>query len=535
MPQFGLNLPGGQYIDPRSRMAQQLMEEGMSSAPVGHWAQGLGRLAQTLAGAYIQNKLRGEQGDAMSRYANPEKFVDDPAKEANVLNKYWRENSQDMETMPKFANVQVREGKPSMSDMDTTRERYALGMNDPDLFPGLTDQMAKMQAQNAMAGRPISMDMSMRTQPDPVQQKMAGENPKMFVNLPGTNDLRPEMSRYDMTQEALSQIPNNPIAQQLSMMNMDRRAGLDAEQAKWNKVKEWEIFKMLQGQGFDAQQNQLNRENAQTLKGMTTPQPGSNIPYPEDVYEQKVNIALAGAPKWEVQKDSSGNPVQVNTVTGERKPMPPPSISAGQKAVDTAFGKDYAEYYASGLISDSMKNLNQLDSVVADLQGVVDGKSKDNITGPVLGRMPDWVTSMTNPKAVAVRQTVEEVVQRNLRIILGAQFTAKEGENLIARAFNPALDEAENLKRVNRLVKSMRSALEGKQKAAEYFEKHNGTLAGYKGQVEFSMADFYNALESGNDEKPRGKRAGDAPSQGGSDIMIWDSKSGKLVPDRRVQ
>lgn len=47
--------------DPRADLYRQLLEQGISTAPVGHWTQGLARLAQTAAGLYGQKKLRDEQ------------------------------------------------------------------------------------------------------------------------------------------------------------------------------------------------------------------------------------------------------------------------------------------------------------------------------------------------------------------------------------------------------------------------------------------------------------------------------------------
>ena len=88
----------------------------------------------------------------------------------------------------------------------------------------------------------------------------------------------------------------------------------------------------------------------------------------------------------------------------------------------------------------------------------------------------------------AAPEAVEEVVQRNLRIVLGAQFTQKEGERLIARAFNPRLEEPENAKRVRRLITQIRTAAQQKQAASDYFEA-NGTLVGFKGKRP-SLSDF---------------------------------------------
>jgi hypothetical protein len=59
-------LPGDYLTDPRMMMAQRLMNQGIDTSPVQHWTQGLGRLAQALAGSYMMNKSMGD-ADAASQ------------------------------------------------------------------------------------------------------------------------------------------------------------------------------------------------------------------------------------------------------------------------------------------------------------------------------------------------------------------------------------------------------------------------------------------------------------------------------------
>jgi hypothetical protein len=158
------------------------------------------------------------------------------------------------------------------------------------------------------------------------------------------------------------------------------------------------------------------------------------------------------------------------------------SESSATRAVDDAFSKEYVSWTTGGG-ADVAKQLGQLNDVAKEL-----GNKGSNLTGPVIGRTPDAVLSVTNPKSIAMRERVEEVVQRSLRAILGAQFTEKEGERLIARAYNPTLGEAENKVRVERLFTQLNQAFESKQNAIQYFQQ-NGTLKGWKGKM-FSMSDF---------------------------------------------
>jgi hypothetical protein len=154
----------------------------------------------------------------------------------------------------------------------------------------------------------------------------------------------------------------------------------------------------------------------------------------------------------------------------------------GQKKVDENYAQEYVDFVASGGYADVQKNVGQLKDVVSTLE------QKGGITGPTFGYTPAYLQPLTNPDAVAAQNAVEEVVQRNLRLVLGAQFTAKEGENLIARAYNPKLPQAENIKRINRLIGQIESAAEAKAAAAQYFEE-NGTLKGWKGKV-YTSGDF---------------------------------------------
>lgn len=159
--------------------------------------------------------------------------------------------------------------------------------------------------------------------------------------------------------------------------------------------------------------------------------------------------------------------------------------TVAQKEVDKQFAKEYANFIASGGVKDVEKNVKQLEEVANRLES-----GKENLTGGVLGRLPDWAQQATgHSAAVDLREAVEEVVQRNLRLVLGAQFTEKEGERLIARAYNPKLDEKTNAKRLKRLIGQIKGAAKAKVEAGRYYEE-NGTLQGWQGTLATSPADF---------------------------------------------
>jgi hypothetical protein len=155
--------------------------------------------------------------------------------------------------------------------------------------------------------------------------------------------------------------------------------------------------------------------------------------------------------------------------------------TVGGKEVDKKFAADHVAF-ATGGYADLVKQVGQLQEVSKALE------TEEGLTGPVVGNIPRGVRNVSNPRSVAVMEAVEEVVQRNLRLVLGAQFTEKEGERLISRAYNPVLPQAENKKRVDRLIKQIQSAAEAKLDASRYFMA-NGTLEGWKGKT-WTMKDF---------------------------------------------
>lgn len=183
-----------------------------------------------------------------------------------------------------------------------------------------------------------------------------------------------------------------------------------------------------------------------------------------------------------------------NNVGGE-------SLTPGQKKIDEAFAETYLDWNAGGF-ADSVKQLDQLDEALRILE------SGENITGAI-GALPAQLAPFFNPNGTVARENVEEVVQRSLREILGAQFTEREGERLIARAFNPLMKPEENAKRVRRLLTTIGSMADAKQDMVDYFDE-NGTLRGYKGsrptasQIERLANEFGRSPDEGDSEVPPG-------------------------------
>jgi hypothetical protein len=200
-------------------------------------------------------------------------------------------------------------------------------------------------------------------------------------------------------------------------------------------------------------------------------------------------------PKREMSKHQPGNVLSL--------PGGAVTLTPGEKQRDIDFAKDWSKFSDQGGFADSVKQISQLNSVLQQL------RSGENVTGALTGLLMEISPPLANAYlsgAVSARQLVEDVVQRNLRVILGAQFTEKEGDRLIARAYNPSLKEEENARRLEGLMQQMIAAAEAKNNAGRYFEQF-GTLKGYSGSLP-SWASFDLTAESkefgGQDTAPAG-------------------------------
>jgi hypothetical protein len=168
------------------------------------------------------------------------------------------------------------------------------------------------------------------------------------------------------------------------------------------------------------------------------------------------------------------------------KVVMPAGQTSGREAVDKAYAADYLQWTQGGG-ADALGNLAQVGTVLQQLEM---GKP---LTGPMIGIQPDFILALSNPNAADAKQRIEDVVQRNLRIVLGAQFTEKEGERLISRAYNPSLSPQQNASRLRKLFEQMSVAAQARQQMASYFEQ-SGTLTGYEGPRP-NINQFYQALE----------------------------------------
>lgn len=239
----------------------------------------------------------------------------------------------------------------------------------------------------------------------------------------------------------------------------------------------------------------LAEQQADILKDIGTLSPRTGQPLTE---ADKASFGITGSQYAElpwvfnekgIPTIAGGQPAAGTTVNVGGSEI---KLTPGQEAVDKKFGEQVFEWMSGGG-QDMTGQIAQLGAVAQQLEDIEAGTSDKDLTGVAVALTPEFVRAFTNPDSVDAREQVEEVVQRNLRLILGAQFTEKEGERLIARAYNFRLGEGRNAARVRRLLLQMSTAAQQKQAMVDYFNE-NGTLAGYVGKMP-TIVDFQNAID----------------------------------------
>ena len=153
------------------------------------------------------------------------------------------------------------------------------------------------------------------------------------------------------------------------------------------------------------------------------------------------------------------------------------NYTPAQKVADMKFGADYNNFVAGGGISTVKTQLDNLDKAITILE------KNPNSTGKAVGLADKTGTlSYVSPTAAEAKDLVGGVVQSNLRAVLGGQFAQKEGEQLLARAYNPAQPTKDNLDRLKTLRTQIKTAADAKIQAVQYFET-TGSLKGFQGSA----------------------------------------------------
>jgi len=324
---------------------------------------------------------------------------------------------------------------------------------------------------------------------------------------------------------ALTPEPENYVETNPAMKEPDyMAAGMELETNPY--LRDTDIGKALVAKAIGGQQGRSSYFRPQygekgmisydARTGLPKHIPYGEIPGGESFRPIQADVDLAGRKSFAegYGKGKGGGAADVDPNTGKGAVQSdvtaatqglPTTLTPAQKAVDTKFAEDYANYKAMGGYADVEKGLQQLRSVRDSLI------NEDFDTGPTKGLIPDAIQSFVTPDALNAKATVQEVAQRNLRAILGGQFAQQEGEQLIARAYDERLQPEKNIERLNRLILTMEMANEAKNEAGKFYEGR-GTISGWKGKTP-TLTSFEEALRAKPQKKAEGQSGGLSPEE----------------------
>ena len=263
---------------------------------------------------------------------------------------------------------------------------------------------------------------------------------------------------------------------------MDKQKAIESVMQKFGRQPETaEDYRKIASMFNEIGQYDFAEKSIAMMTAITASQPKANKPA-TSIEEFQFSVTNDGDTRTYAQfmadKKAGGDTTIINT--GDQN-----SLTVGQEAVDKIYATNYVEWNEKQ--GDMIGQVAQLETVLTKLE------SGEDLTGVTKALMPDWYNYLANPGSIAAKERVAEVVQRNLKLILGGQFSEKEGEQLIARAYNPALDEKENISRLKRLIMQMKVGINARNAMNNHFNQF-GTMKGYEGK-RVSIQSFYDAME----------------------------------------
>jgi len=357
-------------------------------------------------------------------------------------------------TTPKsrFTALPAREGSYTLGQ--TAQNQFANGMQ---------------QGGKNMYAKPAFVKPT-KTSPTNVPPNQLGQNLLNFTTSPQGRGLARgllEASGYSTTPVSFGQA----IAQGMAYMN-------EADQTEASRKQQEFENKLLERQ-LELQEKEAAKPEGrftQTLIDVPDGKGGTN--------KQLVNISPDGKIST---VGGSGNTFNIGDGT-----------SKGYEKVNEKYAAEYIKWIDTGAYQVELENLSKLDESLETLKN-------ENVTGAIIGLTPNAVLSVLNPEALNLQDNIRSIVFQGLRATLGAQFTEREGNRLVEAAFNPLLSEEMNIVRLKRMRERIKTMIESKQSAVNYFQNNNGSMQGYTGRATFNLDDAINqdnqsAINNGKDE-----------------------------------
>jgi hypothetical protein len=161
----------------------------------------------------------------------------------------------------------------------------------------------------------------------------------------------------------------------------------------------------------------------------------------------------------------------------------------------TPLQKDIDKKFATTAESWLSKDAAQVDANIMNLEdkiGIIE-RGEADVSGKLIGITPEFLQPFVGQtEAKAFLGDVRDIVFQSLKEKLGAQFTEKEGDRLVAAAYDPSLPEELNAKRLRRLLAVVKTMKASKEGMIDFYNKE-GTLKDYE-PPKATFNNIYDAL-----------------------------------------
>ena len=148
------------------------------------------------------------------------------------------------------------------------------------------------------------------------------------------------------------------------------------------------------------------------------------------------------------------------------------TVNNGGSSFADTLGKQAGDWYTKQ--SGAYSNINDMERVVGTIEAAIE--NGDQLSGGIINFMPDDMQDLFAPQAQDVRRSVEKVIQSSLKETLGAQFTEREGENVIKRTWNPQAPIEYNLRRTKQLLNELKGYAAGQDQLLDGMLSSNGNI-----------------------------------------------------------
>ena len=501
---MGADLQGA-LANPMFLYGASILGRGQTRAPQPLFDMQTFAQAQQMADMYKRRKFFSDLAEEQQKYEGQlDRFQDFATNVGEVARDYETEYTGTQEDIleeytPDDAYEGVTAGFPlDPSDIDTAAYRERLLDEGVQLAPtGGSPEMvdAEIGVRGTEARLPIAGDFPAALAVDPVSGEVMTPAPELMAD---------PLSRENLTNRLLQS--GVPALQQAGLQEKFKPPSLMAVDP-WTNLYDTRTGKFVSMGGaggagagmFDPRFMSKGFKSAFSLYGPEGIGTDEFKRHQQEVDLLQERAGPAGLPKklrelrnslesGVITQKGYNNQVKMLLKAGFKE-----NLTEAENQTDKEMAKQFTSWGTKGGRFQDISDIDQIDQVI---QAMMDGK---DLTGNFLTRMlPQPLEAVMSKDKVMAEQDILSIVQRNLRAILGAQFTENEAKRIMERAWDPALGQDVLLKRAKRMVGVLKAKQSELNRAYAYWRKEeldidNLFIKPARSMVGYEQQDFMTA------------------------------------------